>query len=233
MNTIKKNIKMKKSLSFIFGTLSIVGMYAENTFRPNFVWYMTEDLSKHYLRLYNDDMSGAPSPNLERMAQEGIVFDNAFSNAPVSSAARSTLITSCYGTRLGVSLHRRSRSVILPESVRMFPTYLRRTGYHTSNAAKTDYNCETDPEAWDIINGKLGDWRKRGDKSQPFFHVRTNTVTHEGHLHFSMADIHKKKTETDPVSVSIHPMHPDTPISRYPMRLSMTVSWNQTGNSAD
>ncbi len=206
---------MKTLTTILFTTCSGLGIYAQNAERPNFVWYMTEDLSKHYLKLYNEDGSGAPSPNLEKMAQEGIIFDNAFSNAPVSSAARSTLITSCYGTRLGISLHRKSRLVNLPEGINMFPTYLRRAGYHTSNAAKTDYNCQTDKEAWDIINGKIGDWRKRKDKSQPFFHVRTNTVTHEGHLHFSLNDLKNKKTETNPNSVSIHPMHPDTPLFRY------------------
>ncbi len=107
---------MKTLTTILFTTCSGLGIYAQNAERPNFVWYMTEDLSKHYLKLYNEDGSGAPSPNLEKMAQEGIIFDNAFSNAPVSSAARSTLITSCYGTRLGISLHRKSRLVNLPDS---------------------------------------------------------------------------------------------------------------------
>ena len=206
---------MKALTTLLLTTYTGLEIFSQNIERPNFVWYMTEDLSKHYLKLYNEDGNGAPSPNLEKMAKEGIIFDNAFSNAPVSSAARSTLFTSCYGTRLGISLHRKSRLVDLPEDINMFPTYLRRAGYHTSNASKTDYNCQTDNEAWDIINGKIGDWRKRKDKNQPFFHVRTNAVTHEGHLHFTLDDFKNKKTETDPNSVSIHPIHPDTPLFRY------------------
>ena len=112
---------MKALTTLLLTTYTGLEIFSQNIERPNFVWYMTEDLSKHYLKLYNEDGNGAPSPNLEKMAKEGIIFDNAFSNAPVSSAARSTLFTSCYGTRLGISLHRKSRLVDLPEDINMFP----------------------------------------------------------------------------------------------------------------
>lgn len=206
---------MKHIPLFALAIVPLGEIMAQRAERPNFVWYMTEDLSKHYLRLFNDDGSGAPSPNLEHFANECIMFDNAFCNSPVSSAARSTLITGCYASRLGISLHRTLKEVNLPEDIRMFPAYLRNAGYHTSNASKTDYNCVTDSDAWDITKGKLGDWRKRKNKEQPFFHVRTNGITHESHLLFSEKDLKDKRTITNPDSVTIHPMHPDTELFRY------------------
>ena len=63
--------------------------------------------------------------------------------------------------------------------------------------------------------GKLGDWRKRKNKEQPFFHVRTNGITHESHLLFSEKDLKDKRTITNPDSVTIHPMHPETELFRY------------------
>ena len=57
----------------------------------------------------------------------------------------------------------------MPEELNMFPSYLRKAGYHTSNAAKTDYNCFLDKTAWDIVEGKIGEWRNRPDKNMPFF----------------------------------------------------------------
>ena len=83
--------------------------------RPNFVWFMAEDVSKHYLSLYNDGSYGAVTPKFRKLATEGIIFNNAYSNAPVSSAARTTLITGCYATRLGCSYHRRMEEVPLPK----------------------------------------------------------------------------------------------------------------------
>lgn len=183
--------------------------------RPNFVWFMAEDVSKHYLQLYNADGSGAVTPNVSRLAKEGIVFENAYSNAPVSSAARSTLITGCYATRLGVSFHRKLEQVPMPEGLNMFPGYLRQAGYHTSNAAKTDYNCFLDKTAWDIVSAKMGDWRKRRDKSQPFFHVRTNAMTHESKLHFPETAVRNVAIHNNPADVKVHPFHPDTELFRY------------------
>ena len=34
--------------------------------RPNFVWFMAEDISKHYLSLYNDGKEGVATPNVEK-----------------------------------------------------------------------------------------------------------------------------------------------------------------------
>ena len=45
--------------------------------RPNIIWLTTEDNSSHHMRLYNEN--GAPMPAIERLANGGVVFDNAFS----------------------------------------------------------------------------------------------------------------------------------------------------------
>lgn len=185
------------------------------TERPNFVWFMAEDISKHYFQLYNEGKEGVATPNVEKMAQEGITFMNAYSNAPVSSAARSTLITGCYAPRLGISLHRKLEQVPMPEGLNMFPAYLRASGYHTSNAAKTDYNCMLDTTAWDIVTGKIGDWRKRKDKQTPFLHVITYAGCHESCLHFKKNAMRNKPTKNSPASVTILPDHPDTELFRY------------------
>ena len=98
--------------------------------KPNFVWIISEDNSKHYLELF--DPNGIATPNIEKMAEDGVVFTRAFSNAPVCSVARSTLISSCYAPRTGTQFHRRSKLVPMPDGIEMFPVYLRneRVLYH-------------------------------------------------------------------------------------------------------
>lgn len=182
--------------------------------RPNFVWLMAEDVAPHFIGLFNDG-KGAQLPHLELLARESLVFDNAYCNAPVSSAARSTLITGCYAPRLGISFHRRLKVVPMPEGLHMFPSYLRAVGYHTSNAAKTDYNCVLDTTAWDVVHGKMGEWRNRPDKSQPFFFVRTNGSSHASGIHFSFQQMKQDPTYHSPSSVNLLPEHPDTEIFRY------------------
>ncbi|MDH3649887.1 MAG: sulfatase-like hydrolase/transferase, partial [Saprospiraceae bacterium] len=57
--------------------------------RPNILWITSEDNSKHYLKLF--DQHGVETPNIGRLANHGLLFTHAFSNAPVCSVARSTL----------------------------------------------------------------------------------------------------------------------------------------------
>ena len=75
--------------------------------RPNIVWIMSEDNSKHYLKMF--DEMGAETPNIRKMAKQGVTFTRAFSNAPVCSVARTTLITGVYAPRLGTQFHRRTK----------------------------------------------------------------------------------------------------------------------------
>ena len=88
--------------------------------QPNFVWIISEDNSIHYLDHFFP--GGADTPNIKKMAKNGIPYDNAFSNAPVCSVARSTLISGCYAPRIGTQYHRKTLMAPMPEGVRMFPS---------------------------------------------------------------------------------------------------------------
>ena len=183
--------------------------------KPNFVWFMEEDVSKHYLSLYNQNGQGAATPNVEKLAQEGLLFNHAFSNAPVSSAARSTLFTGCYAPRTGMSWHRKLQVVPMPAGLELFPAYLRKAGYYTSNSSKTDYNCVLQEGVWDSVKGNLDEWRNRPQKNMPFFFVRTNAVSHESCLHFPLSAVKTKPTDYKPEDVVLPPIHPDTELFRY------------------
>ncbi len=182
--------------------------------RPNIVWFLTEDLSPHYLALFNNG-KGAETPNVRQMAEHGLIYTNAYSNAPVSSAARTTLITGCYAPRFAGSFHRRLQPMVMPEGLNMFPTYLRQAGYYTCNAQKTDYNVQLDKDAWDEIKGELNTWHNRPDKSKPFFFQRNNLLTHESKLFFDDDTYRNVKTKNDPGKVNVHPSLADTKLVRY------------------
>jgi len=179
--------------------------------RPNIVWIVSEDNSAAYLRLY--DPHGAPTPRIEALAKDGIVFDHAFSNAPVCSVARSTLISGSYAPRLFAQYHRRAVLVPMPANLRMFPAYLRSAGYYTTNNSKEDYNEIKTADVWDDSSGRAT-YRHR-QPGQPFFHVQNFDSTHEGKLFFTAAEMAAEPTKTDPAKVRVPAYLPDTPISRY------------------
>lgn len=179
--------------------------------KPNFVWIISEDNSKHYMELF--DPHGIATPNIALMAEKGLLFTHAFSNAPVCSVARSTLISSCYGPRTGAQFHRRSKLVPMPDGVEMFPSYLREAGYYTTNNSKEDYNYVKTEEVWDE-SSRMAHWTHR-EAGQPFFHKESHPVSHESRLHFKAELMESYAPVVDPEQVHLFPNHPDTELFRF------------------
>lgn len=179
--------------------------------QPNIVWIVSEDNSKHYLKLFNKH--GVTTPNIEKLAKKGITFTNAFSNAAVCSAARSSIITGVYGPKLASHYHRSEKKIVLPNTVKMFPEYLQYAGYYTANNAKEDYNIVKNKDVWDDSSRKAN-WKNRAN-NQPFFYVHNLGTTHEGSLHFSEEEMNSHKTKTNVQSVFVQPNHPNTKLFKY------------------
>ncbi|NJB83465.1 sulfatase-like hydrolase/transferase [Wenyingzhuangia aestuarii] len=195
----------------VFQGLTWNKINAQTTDKPNIVWVVSEDNSKHYMSLF--DEHGVAVPNIEALAKDGLTYTRAFSNTPVCSAARSTLISGSYGPRLASHYHRRLAEVPLPEGVQMYPAYLKQAGYYTVNNAKEDYNIIKPDGVWDV-SSKKGTWRNR-KKGQPFFYVHNIGTTHEGHLHFSKEYMESHKTKNNPETVFVQPNHPQTELFKY------------------
>jgi len=106
--------------------------------RPNILWITCEDLSPH-LGCYGDRF--AHTPNLDRLARQGVRYTNAFAAASVCTPARSTLISGVYASSLGTQ-HLRAPQPLPPE-VKPFTIYLRQAGYYCSNNVKEDYNYQS------------------------------------------------------------------------------------------
>ncbi len=177
---------------------------------PNIVWLISEDNSTQHMQLYHE--GGASMPNIEKLAEKGIVYNNAFSNAPVCSVARSTLITGCYAPRLFTQFHRRMEFANLPEDLKPFPYYLKQAGYYTSNSHKQDYNFILPEGVWDE-SSKEASYKNRNN-GQPFFHIQSHNVSHEGSLHFDQNVIDQTPDE-DLEHIKVFPYHPDTKTFRY------------------
>lgn len=180
--------------------------------RPNILWITCEDLSP-VVGCYGDKQ--AITPNIDRLAAEGIRYTQAYANASVCSPARSTIITGMYAVSLGTQ---HLRSVLpLPPGVHPFPVYLRRAGYYCTNNVKEDYQFKTPPETWDESSRKAH-WRNR-KPGQPFFSVFNLMTTHQSRIRFdekkipAMARL-KPSDRHDPDTIALPPYYPDTPLVR-------------------
>ncbi|PWJ59513.1 arylsulfatase A-like enzyme [Dyadobacter jejuensis] len=169
--------------------------------KPNILWIVSEDNSP-LLGCYGD--SFATTPVLDHLAQEGVLYSNAFATAPVCAPSRSTLITGMYPPSLGTENMRSTYPI--PDYVKFYPKYLKEAGYYTTNNSKKDYNTTDQPEAWDESGPEATYLNRPAD--QPFFAIFNLGVSHESSVHESIADDQLKH---DPKRVPIPPYHPRTP----------------------
>ena len=173
---------------------------------PNILWLSIEDTGQQ-VEPYD---AYARTPNIGRLAREGVTFLEAFSHSPVCAPTRSGIITGMYPTAIGTH-HMRSR-MVPPPHVRAFPEYLRKLGYYTTNNSKTDYNFEVPITAWDD-SSRTAHWKNRPDPDQPFFAVFNFGSSHEGSVRRQFA------ARAEDPSAAIHdadrlplpPYYPDTP----------------------
>lgn len=192
---------------------SLPAFAAEIPARPNILWISCEDTSPD-LGCYGDRY--AVTPNIDRLAAEGVRYTRCFTHAGVCAPSRSGLITGCYPPSIGTH-HMRCKGVP-PEDVRCFTEYLRASGYYCTNNVKTDYQFDAPPTAWDESSNKA-DWRGRKN-GQPFFCVINFTTSHESQVRDPSAETKKlvaalpASSRHDPAKAPVWPFYPDNRVIR-------------------
>ncbi len=173
---------------------------------PNILWLSIEDTGQQ-VAPYDPY---ARTPNIARLAREGVTFLEAYSHSPVCAPTRSGIITGMYPTAIGT--HHMRSSMVPPPHVRAFPEYLRELGYYTTNNRKTDYNFPVPLTAWDDSSA-TAHWKNRSDPDQPFFAVFNFGTSHEGSVRRQHA---ARATDPDKAihnarRLPLPPYYPDTP----------------------
>ncbi|MGL6259463.1 sulfatase-like hydrolase/transferase [Vibrio sp. WXL210] len=136
--------------------------------QPNILMIMVDDLGWEDLNVYgNHDID---TPNLDRLAEQGMLFRNAYASAPVCSPSRAGAITGQYPARLGLTNHisphdyTPENAVVrdaptlgnLPAEATTFAEALRDNGYRTGFFGK-----------WHLNSLKPGGWEAEFPETQP------------------------------------------------------------------
>lgn len=190
----------------------------------NIVWITCEDMSPR-IGPYGDNT--VPTPNLDRLASEGMLYSRAFATYGVCAPSRHTLITGMYPTSTGAMAMRTWKRtsaidqitdpVLLaiptyeatpPPEVKCFSEYFRAAGYYCTNNHKADYQFKPPITAWDE-SSMTAHWRNRPDPDMPFFAVFNNNVTHE-----SGTFKPRSPRVCDPDAIDIPTYYPDIPSVR-------------------
>jgi len=167
--------------------------------RPNILLLFAEDMSSH-LGAFGDDT--AVTPNLDKLANEGVRFTNTFTTASICAPSRSSLLTGVHQIAIGTQHMRTSHpptrpayKSVPPAEIKAFPELLRAAGYYTFTNDKLDYqfsgtfshsgpftiwNAEGSSPftIWDAEDRRKTGWEDRAE-GQNFFGLVNFLVTHE------------------------------------------------------
>ena len=137
--------------------------------RPNILLILTDDHATHAVSAYGSVLN--ETPNIDRLAAEGMLFRNAFVTNSICAPSRATILTGQFGHLNGVPTNRdtlNSTSVI-------FPRLLRDAGYQTAIVGK--WHLQVEAEGFDHFEVLRG----QGTYYNPIFYTPTDTVAYVGY----------------------------------------------------
>lgn len=102
--------------------------------RPNVLIIAADDHAPYVMGAYGNEK--ARTPNLDRLASQGVRFDRAYCNTPVCTASRQSLLTGRYPRTIGVTQLRTP----LPEEETTLAELLNAEGYRTAAIGKMHFN---------------------------------------------------------------------------------------------
>ncbi|MDB4778020.1 sulfatase [bacterium] len=185
---------------------------------PNILWIYIEDMNPS-LGCYGD--TTVPTPNMDALANRGVLFERCYVTAGVCSPTRSAIITGRMQTTIGAHNHNSAYNndtpVLLPEYLRgnTLPELFRKNGYETFNQGKDHYNFTYDrKKLYSIAKSKKNSrrpWRDLADTTKPFF----GQVQVSGGKYVFFDEQFKRvkeNTSTDAAAKTLPPYYPKDPV---------------------
>ena len=165
------NMLVKPRISWIALTifkLSILLTAAQADERPNILFIMSDDHTSQAIGAYANLLKSIdPTPTIDRLAREGICFDNAFCTNGICTPSRACIITGQYNHNNGVfDLGGR-----IEKEDQALPILMREAGYQTAMIGKWHLKAEPNFDYYKVLPGQ-GDYfnptfRIQGEKAWP------------------------------------------------------------------
>lgn len=195
--------------------LSVILLHSSCTFaeqevaRPNILFMLSDDHAVQSIGCFGTIFEKYdPTPNIDRLASEGVKFVNSFVNNSICAPSRAAILTGKYSHNNGVRTWEH-----FDGSQQTFPKLLQKAGYYTVLVGK--WHLHTDPtgfDEWTILPGQ-------GDYFAPKFldaeHDRKNPVQKEGYVSEIITrmaeDAIRNRPKNKPLAVFVHHKSAHTP----------------------
>lgn len=182
--------------SFLMTAMSAI---AQNGDRPNIVFIMTDDHTAQMMSCY--DRRYIETPNLDRIARDGVRFTNSFVANSLSGPSRACILTGKHSHKNGFTDNTHS---VFDASQQTFPGLLQKAGYQTAIFGK--WHLESLPQGfdkWEIVPGQ-------GHYYNPdFIEMTGDTVRVQGYLTNLITDksinwMERERDKSKPFCIMIH-----------------------------
>lgn len=194
-------VKVNKTLSVV-GAATVVAMSScqenKEIDKPlNIVYIMTDDHTAQMMSCY--DTRYAETPNLDRIANDGVLFSNSYVCNSISGPSRAVMLTGKHSHKNG----KIDNNTVFDGSQQTMPKLLQKAGYQTAIVGK--WHLESTPtgfDFWEILPGQ-------GDYYNPDFITPNGDVHYEGYVTDIITDLglewlENSRDKEKPFSLFIH-----------------------------
>lgn len=166
---------MKKVLQLIFTIITIIGKVnaqnnADKVTRPNIIYIMADDHAQRAISAYGSDLIA--TPNIDRLAKEGMLFENSFVTNSICAPSRAAMLTGKFSHINGL----RDNLDTFDGNQVTFPKLLQKAGYRTGVIGK--WHLKSTPQGFDYSDVLIN----QGEYYQPRFVRDHDTTIVEGYV---------------------------------------------------
>ncbi len=151
MKTMKKTNLILSSVSLISAILPIASNAKEKVkTRPNILYIMSDDHDMKAISAYGSGLNS--TPNIDRIAQEGMLFRNCFVTNSISGPSRAAIMTGKFSNKNG--FYDNQPGTEFDGSQQTFPKLLQAGGYQTAIIGK--WHLGSIPTGFDYYSVHVG-----------------------------------------------------------------------------
>ena len=141
--------------------------------RPNIIFIMTDDHTTQAMSCYGGNL--IETPNMDRIADEGMRFDNCYATNALSGPSRACILTGKFSHKNGFT----DNASTFDGSQLTFPKVMRENGYATGVVGK--WHLISKPQGFDHWSILLGQ-NEQGNYYKPVFYENGTVVNEDGYV---------------------------------------------------
>lgn len=170
---------------------------------PNIIFIMTDDHATQAISAYGSQL--IETPNIDRIADEGMLFENCYAVNALSGPSRACILTGKFSHENGLM----NNSTTFDGNQQTLPKILQKNGYQTAIIGK--WHLKSTPQGfnhWSIISGQ----DEQGDYYTPDFRENGKVITEKGYvtdvITDKVIDFLKNRNKEKPYFVMYHQKAP-------------------------